>query len=205
MRPDLRPWIHGGVRSLDAVTVIRLTASDWVDTGFAILADEGIQRVKIDRMAERLGVTKGSFYWHFRDLDDFQDALAAKWAGEMGSRYLATAGSPDQPPSTRMQNRLRVYLSRRVRTLDREMRQWARSDERARAALEQTDRQIFTQMTSDLRELGFSDADAEWRASVLFYASIGYAAVGHPLTEADLRSQGLKLLQLLTARDGDRA
>jgi len=182
------------------VTVTRLTAADWVAVGFAVLGEEGIQGVKIDRMAERLSVTKGSFYWHFKDLDDFLDALAAKWAGEMGTRYLATAGGPDQHPSVRMQNRLRVFLSRQVRTLDREMRHWARKDRRARAALESTDRQIFAQITRDIRELGFGDAEAEWRGSVLFYASVGYAAVDHPLTEASLRREGLKLLQLLTSR-----
>jgi AcrR family transcriptional regulator len=183
------------------MTITRLSASDWVDVGFAILGADGIQGVKIDRMAERLGVTKGSFYWHFKDLDSYLDALAARWAGEMGSRYLATAGAPDEHPSVRMQNRLRVFLSRQVRTLDREMRQWARTDDRARAALDSTDRQIFQQIITDVRELGFAEEEARWRASVLFYASIGYAAVDHPLTEDTLRNEGLKLLQLLTTRD----
>src|SRR5262249_25949398 len=99
------------VRSLGAVTGTRLTANDWVTVGFAVRGEQGIKGIKIDRMAERLGVTKGSFYWHFRDLDDFLDALTTKWAEEMGTRYLATAGSPDEPPSIRMQNRLRVFLS----------------------------------------------------------------------------------------------
>jgi len=184
------------------VTTARLTANDWVVVGFDILAEQGITGIKIHRMAERLDVTKGSFYWHFRDLDDFLDALTRKWAEEMGTRYLATAGGPDEHPSARMQNRLRVFLSRPVRMLDREMRHWARNDERAREALERTDRQIYAQIQRDLRELGFGDAEAEWRASVLFYASIGYAAVAHPLTQADLRSEAFKLLQLLTTRNG---
>lgn len=183
------------------MTVARLTAGDWVDVGFTVLGEDGIEGVKVDRMAERLGVTKGSFYWHFRDLDDFLEALATRWAGEMGDRYLATAGPRDLPPATRMQNRLRAFLSRRVRSLDREMRHWACMDERARAALEKTDGRIFAQMTADLREMGFSETEAEWRASVLFYASVGYAAVGHPLTETNLRGEGFKLLALLTARD----
>ena len=183
------------------MTSARLTTGDWVDVGFTILGADGIQGVKIDRMAERLSVTKGSFYWHFKDIDDFLDALADRWAAEMGTRYLATAGGPGEHPATRMRNRLRVFLSRSVRSLDREMRAWARKDERARAALEVTDRQIFAQMTADLRELGFPEGEAAWRASVLFYASIGYAAVDHPLTEANLRSEGFKLLQLLTSRD----
>jgi AcrR family transcriptional regulator len=183
------------------VTVSRLTVNDWVTVGFAILGEQGIKGIKIDRMAERLGVTKGSFYWHFRDLDDFLDALTTKWAEEMGTRYLATAGSPDEHPSIRMQNRLRVFLSRPVRFLDREMRNWARGDDRAREALGRTDRQIYAQMTRDLLELGFPESEAEWRASVLFYASIGYAAVDHPLTESNIRTEAFKLLQLLTSRD----
>jgi len=184
-----------------AVPVTRYTANDWVEVGFDILAAQGITGIKIQQMAERLHVTKGSFYWHFRDLDDFLDALTRKWAEEMGTRYLATAGRPDEHPSVRMQNRLRVFLSRPVRMLDREMRSWARNDTRAREALERTDRQIYAQITRDLSELGFGDSEAAWRASVVFYASIGYAAVDHPLTEANLRSEAFKLLQLLTARD----
>jgi AcrR family transcriptional regulator len=171
-----------------------------VDVGFTFLGEEGIQGIKIDRMAERLGVTKGSFYWHFKDLDDFLQAVAEKWAGEMGNRYLESAGSWDEHPSARLRNRLRTYLSRRVRTLEREMRNWARTDERARAALEATDRMIFAQITTDLREIGFSPAEAEWRASLVFYASIGYAAVDHPLTEAILREEAFKLLQRLTSQ-----
>jgi AcrR family transcriptional regulator len=185
---------------LFAVTVTRLSANDWVEAGFAILGEAGVQGIKIDRMAERLGVTKGSFYWHFKDVDDFLSAVATKWAGEMARRHLATAGSANEEPSTRLRNRLRAYLSRRVRALDREMRAWARSDERARAALDRTDRLIFGQITRDLEELGFEHAEAEWRASVLFYASIGYASVDHPLTEASIRDEALKLLSLLTSR-----
>lgn len=164
----------------------------------------GPEAVRIEPLAAALGVTKGSFYWHFRDLDEFLEALTRRWAEEMGTRYLATAGGPGEPPLNRMRNRLRVFLSQPVRTLDREMRHWARSDARARAALERTDRQIFAQMGRDLRELGFGDAEAEWRASVLFYASIGYATVEHPFTEASLRGEAFKLLELVTSRGDHR-
>jgi len=184
------------------VPATRNSAQDWVEVGFEVLAEQGIRGIKIQPLADRLSVTNGSFYWHFRDLDEFLDALARRWAEEMGTRYLATAGGPEEHPLNRMRNRLRVFLSRPVRMLDREMRNWARSDERARAALERTDRQIFTQIGCDLRDLGFGDAEAEWRASVLFYASVGYASVDHPLTENDLRTEAFKLLKLLTSGAG---
>ena len=46
----------------------RLAVDDWIQAGFALLADGGPNALRIDRLCERLGVTKGSFYWHFTDL-----------------------------------------------------------------------------------------------------------------------------------------
>jgi AcrR family transcriptional regulator len=49
-------------------TTSRLTIDDWVQAGFAILAEEGMTALKIERLCSRLAVTKGSFYWHFTDI-----------------------------------------------------------------------------------------------------------------------------------------
>ena len=53
----------------------RLTADDWIDAGFAVLADSGPNALRIDRLCERLDVTKGSFYWHFTDFSAYRGAL----------------------------------------------------------------------------------------------------------------------------------
>ena len=93
------------------MTTTRLSASDWVDVGFTFLGDEGIQGIKIDRMAERLGVTKGSFYWHFKDLDDFLFHHMDKYYSIVKSTFQAQApgfllfgsspiGSWGSPPRT---------------------------------------------------------------------------------------------------------
>ncbi len=51
-----------------ATTNSRLSVDDWVQAGFAILAEEGIKALTIHRLCRRLGVTKGGFYWHFTDI-----------------------------------------------------------------------------------------------------------------------------------------
>jgi AcrR family transcriptional regulator len=58
-----------------ATTNSRLSVDDWVQAGFAILAEEGIKALKIDRLCRRLGVTKGSFYWHFTAIAGYRAAL----------------------------------------------------------------------------------------------------------------------------------
>ncbi len=60
----------------------RLTVDDWVQAGFAILAEEGITALKIDRLCSRLDVTKGSFYWHFTDIAGYRATLIEAW-GEL--------------------------------------------------------------------------------------------------------------------------
>ena len=59
-----------------------MSVDDWIQAGYAILAEEGIKALKIDRLCSRLGVTKGSFYWHFTDIASYRAALVEAW-GEL--------------------------------------------------------------------------------------------------------------------------
>src|SRR5690606_13043756 len=64
---------HRGARRL------RLEATAWVDAGIEILVRESIEHVRVERLARELGVTKGSFYWHFKDREDLQAAILDRW------------------------------------------------------------------------------------------------------------------------------
>ena len=64
----------------------RLSVDDWIQAGFAILADGGPNALRVDRLCERLGVTKGSFYWHFADLAAYRDALCRRLGQPAGPR-----------------------------------------------------------------------------------------------------------------------
>ena len=57
----------------------RLSVDDWIELGFTLLAEEGLSGIKVDRLCARMGVTKGSFYWHFTDLPAYMEALAERW------------------------------------------------------------------------------------------------------------------------------
>jgi AcrR family transcriptional regulator len=63
--------------------VARKTKTDWLEAGIKILATQGSGALTIDHLAERLGVTKGSFYHHFRSQADYRDALLEHWYGAM--------------------------------------------------------------------------------------------------------------------------
>jgi AcrR family transcriptional regulator len=83
-----------------AATSSRLSVDDWIRGGFAILAEEGIKALKIERLCRRLGVTKGSFYWHFTD-----------FAAGIGLLHLA-GREPDPEAGERRERFLDIMLSR---------------------------------------------------------------------------------------------
>jgi len=58
----------------------KVTRADWLDAGLEMLAAEGPQALVAERLAQRLGVTRGSFYHHFRSRESFQHALLERWA-----------------------------------------------------------------------------------------------------------------------------
>ncbi len=57
----------------------RLTREDWLATAKTALVASGIDDVKVDRLAKRMNVTRGSFYYHFKDRQDLVDALLRDW------------------------------------------------------------------------------------------------------------------------------
>ncbi len=80
----------------------RLTVDDWIDAGLTLIAQEGTAGGEDRPPVQRLGVTKGSFYWHFSDIQGYLDALAEAWATEQRSsqaslealRELRARGAP---------------------------------------------------------------------------------------------------------------
>ncbi|WP_164007849.1 TetR/AcrR family transcriptional regulator [Pyxidicoccus trucidator] len=88
-RASSRPAQPAPFRSLDDIRKQRrgpgLTAEDWADGALWSLAD-GVEALSVERLARKLGVTKGGFYWHFKDRAELLQAALARW------EQLATTG-----------------------------------------------------------------------------------------------------------------
>ena len=57
----------------------RLSREDWLEESLRILAQEGDRPITVEVLCERLGVSRGSFYWHFKDTEDFHVAVIEHW------------------------------------------------------------------------------------------------------------------------------
>lgn len=74
----------------DGARVSHLTREDWVDAAWKALANGSIETIKVDRLAHQLGVTRGSFYWHFKDKKALIDAVLDRWLGQLGFDEVIT-------------------------------------------------------------------------------------------------------------------
>ncbi|MDT9601019.1 TetR/AcrR family transcriptional regulator [Sphingosinicella rhizophila] len=158
----------------------KVTAETWIDTGRRSLVEEGIGAVKVDRLASRLGVTRGGFYHNFKDREDFLAQLLAHW--EETCRFL-----PDEPPASRPAEAADWFCNVVDRLIaadgydpqfDMAVREWARSDQRAAWAVERADRMRLATLQRFFEAVGYNADEAKIRARVFYYHQIGYYALG---------------------------
>lgn len=74
-----------------ATPMSTLTRNDWIAAGFDALDTEGYAGISAESLARRLNVTRGSFYHHFRNREDFVRTLLGAWEDDYTARMLAYA------------------------------------------------------------------------------------------------------------------
>ena len=178
----------------------RLTVDDWVEAGYALLAEEGIKALKVDRLCERLGVTKGSFYWHFDGMPSFRTALFGAWTPLREADRAVIEGAEQSTPRERLSLMMTSLLSPRHWTLERAMREWARTDAQVAESVRAADRRVLHAVRQAFTEHGFDADEADLRANVTFAAGIGFLHLSGSTPEAQHGISAERFLDLMLAR-----
>src|SRR5476651_806104 len=116
----------------------QLSAKDWLDQGLRTLATSGFTALKAEPLAKAIGVSRGSFYWHFADIAAFHAAILKHWREIAAEQIIAgvEAASKDENPLELLLRR--VFGERLV--IENAVRTWASVDPAARAAVQAIDR-----------------------------------------------------------------
>ena len=175
----------------------RLTVEDWVEAGYAVLAEEGLNALKIDRLCERLGVTKGSFYWHFADMGAYRNALIESWAQLRDEDRRHIEQLRDMPPRERMSVMMTSLVRPRQWTLERAMREWARSDGTVAAAVRSADHRLLKAVQQAFCDYGFDADEASLRATTFFAAGIGLLHISGPIPQKQSAPQRDRFLDFM--------
>ena len=171
--------------------------AQWVSAGLEALRKGGVAAVRVERLAGDVGVTKGSFYHHFRDRGALLEALLDYWSREMTDAEFARLETLRGGLAQRLLALAEDVLEKGMGRYDPAIRAWARHDRKVAAAVAQVDRRRVKALAGFFEEGGFSTAEARIRART-FYTFL----LGEPQVRAPARESGEleKMVRILSDR-----
>ena len=160
----------------------QLSAKDWLDLGLKTLAANGPGALKADPLAKALGVSRGSFYWHFADVAAFRTAILAYWREVSAERIIAELEAAAEHENPLLLLLRRTFSSRLA--LEKAVRSWATFDTEARNAVQAIDRRRIDYIEGQLKVFGLAEDVAQARAQILYWTFVGYALSDKQLPKA---------------------
>ena len=167
----------------------KLGRQDWVQAALETLMEKGIEAVKVDVLAKSLKITRGSFYWHFKNLDDLLTAIIQEWQAVDTENVMQQVEKISGTPKQQLLHLLEIAAKDDNR-LEKAMRIWAIHDVRAMASIEQVDKQRLEYLQHLFLKIGFSQPDAALRAQVTYSVKLGWVTI------APLRTPSERLAQI---------
>jgi AcrR family transcriptional regulator len=178
---------------------MRRTQRDWLQAGIELLAGEGRHALKVDRLSRRLGVTKGSFYHHFRDLAEYRTQLLAFYR-EAGTLRIIDAVDREPGPRARLERLLEIvveFAAAPEKDAETALRAWALDDAEVAAVQRDVDGRRIDYVAGLLREQGAEPARARVLAELLYALIVGAEQMQPPADGVRMRAWTDEYLRLI--------
>ena len=158
---------------------VRTPREDWVGAGLRLLAAGGVDAVRVEALAAALGVTKGGFYWHFRDRAMLLDAMLDTWELTLVDRVIEAVDREGGDGRTRLR-RLFATAGRGedLFALEMSVRDWARRDAAVAARVARVDNRRMAYLRPLFAEFCDDRADVEGRCLLVLSLFVGESYVG---------------------------
>ena len=154
---------------------LQLTRADWLRVAIDLFVEEGVDALRVTRLAEMLGVTRGSFYWHFKNREDLLNALIIFWQQKNAASLL------DVLVEINSLNEGVVALFacwldpiRFDPKLDMMVRNWARTSEKVKEVVTTADIKCIDEIANFFHRMGMKKIEAMTRSRTMYFCQIGY-------------------------------
>lgn len=154
----------------------KVTRDDWLNIALETLISDGVESVRILALAQRLEVSRSSFYWYFESRQDLLDQLLEHWRNK-NTRYLVERAMRPSPTITRaVLNICECWLNEDLfnPSLDFAIRAWSRQSAEVHDIIHAADDERVEAMRQMFLRHGYGEDDAFVRARVLYFQQIGY-------------------------------
>jgi len=157
----------------------RTKREDWIQIALDTLISEGVDRVKVLILAEKLECARSSFYWYFKNRSDLLDSLLDHWQHTNTEALVSSANQPADTINYALSNVYASWVGEKEfdTQLDFAIRDWARRSGTVRRALDISDAARTGALVGMFARYGYPKAEAEVRARIVYYTQIGYDAL----------------------------
>lgn len=177
----------GEADQCERVTLVKTTSSNtaqstgreaWIAVAKGALIKLGHSQVKIEQLAAALNVTRGGFYWHFKNRADLLASLLADWEATNSSAIIAAVEAPGTPEE-RLRNLAEVWIEEGSYSpaYNSAIRDWARVSSEAANVVARVDGRRIAALLGPFLDAGYAAAEALIRARITYYHQVGYYAM----------------------------
>lgn len=158
----------------------RLDRETWLLRALEALAEEGPQVLAVEKLCSRLGVSRGSFYWHFKNRAEFVRDLVDYWDQRFTQAIRDTVAVHEGDAAERLMALTELIQQVKAARFDLAIRSWAGAEPEAAAAVKRTDETRYRFVRSLFAELGFQGDELEMRTRTYVVFSSMDDALGKP-------------------------
>jgi AcrR family transcriptional regulator len=173
--------------------IVALQPDDWIRSAQARVAGHGVESVRVEVLARDLGVSKGSFYWHFRDRSELLERLLARW--EDAELEWLNAGDKAGTATRWAKFIERTSDPGRIR-IEVALRAWARADEKVAGRVAAIEKRKARLIADVLRDVGFTETAADSGSEVVLLISLGW--LDRATRDSQVPISGSSLSELLS-------
>ncbi len=168
----------------------------WLDAARTALIREGIAGVKVGKIARRLKVTRGGFYWFFDSHKQLLDELLLDWEQRNTEGFESVLRESGRNGMAEFQALVDIWLNEKAYSpaWDAAVRDWARVSSKVANAVRRTDDVRIGVLKQVFLDMGCEDEEAFVRARVCYFHQVGYYTLGM----RESREERLRLMPLYT-------
>jgi AcrR family transcriptional regulator len=170
----------------------RVSKAEWLQMSLAILKEEGIEGIRVEHIARKIGVSKSGFYWHFKDLEDLKTQIVEYWAHEFTEVITSNPILRECDPRDRLERIMEMIVNHDLVSYEIEMRAWAKTDPKIARKVFRVYRLRLNFIREIFTELGFEGDDLEMRTRLF----LGYQSWERSLFPTESKKSLLKLIPL---------
>ena len=152
----------------------RTPRAAWIDAGLQALASGGPNAVRVDTLAQTLGVTRGGFYWHFPDRQALLEQMLDTWERRCTDDVIEQVELDGGDAETKARRAGALTFSRELLPIDLAVRDWARRDPTVAARLRRVDNRRMEYLRAQFASVAGDPGDLEARCLLAFSTAIGH-------------------------------